>query len=278
MRFRLGLILLPLVLAGCATTSASPPAPGLFTQSYGTAPRSASTLYVVVHGDGVRTAVDTTAFAQSLLASEPDSAVVRLLRPGYSDGRGGQSPGTRGASSTDNYSAERIAAVGDTIAALRQRYRRARVVAIGEAGGAIVIANLAGLRPALLDGIVLVSSVQVIGSVSVLVSCPCALPEWRRYIATRELDAPRWREKLVSLDPLQTAGGIQPGLRAAILIGGADTRVPARFSRSYAEALSLRGIATDFRILPDRTAPVLDDPQVIEAARRLAASLPRRGT
>ncbi len=233
MRFRLGLILLPLVLAGCATTSASPPAPGLFTQS--------------------------------LLASEPDSAVVRLLRPGYSDGRGGQSPGTRGASSTDNYSAERIAAVGDTIAALRQRYRRARVVAIGEAGGAIVIANLAGLRPALLDGIV-------------LVSCPCALPEWRRYIATREPDAPRWREKLVSLDPLQTAGGIQPGLRAAILIGGADTRVPARFSRSYAEALSLRGIATDFRILPDRTAPVLDDPQVIEAARRLAASLPRRGT
>ncbi|MFL9842348.1 hypothetical protein ABS767_15360 [Sphingomonas sp. ST-64] len=256
------LLLAPLLLAGCAATTSKVPAPNLFTQSYGKSPRSASTLYVVVHGDGVRTSIDTSAFVESLAAAEPDSAVVRLLRPGYSDGKGGQSPGVRGTSSTDDYTPERVAAVGDAIAALRQRYRRARVVAIGEAGGAIVIANLAGLRPRLLDGIV-------------LVSCPCALPEWRKYIAGREPNEPRWREKLVSLDPLQTAGGIQPGLRAAILIGGADTRIPARFSRSYAEALSLRGIATDFRILPDRTAPVLDDPQVIEAARRLAAALPK---
>ncbi len=264
MRFKLGLALLPLLIAGCAADrAATPAAPTLFTQGYGAKPSAAPTLYVVVHGDGVRTKIDTSAFAKTLAATEPASAVVRLLRPGYSDGAGGQSPGTRGASGTDDYSAERIAAVGDAIAALKTRYRRARVVAIGEAGGAIVVANLAGLRPGLLDGIV-------------LVSCPCALPEWRKYIAAREPDEPRWKEKLVSLDPLQTAGGIQPGLRAAILIGGADTRVPARFSRSYAEALSLRGIATDFRIIPDRTAPVLDDPQVIEAARRLAAALPRR--
>ena len=264
MRFKLGLALLPLLIAGCAADrAATPAAPTLFTQGYGAKPSAAPTLYVVVHGDGVRTKIDTSAFAKTLAATEPASAVVRLLRPGYSDGAGGQSPGTRGASGTDDYSAERIAAVGDAIAALKTRYRRARVVAIGEAGGAIVVANLAGLRPGLLDGIV-------------LVSCPCALPEWRKYIAAREPDEPRWKEKLVSLDPLQTAGGIQPGLRAAILIGGADTRVPARFSRSYAEALSLRGIATDFRIIPDRTAPVLEDPQVIEAARRLAAALPRR--
>lgn len=265
MRFKLGFALLPLLLAACAAGERprAPAAPMLFTQGYGAKPSAASTLYVVVHGNGVRTKVDTSAFAQKLADAEPGSAVVRLLRPGYSDGLGGQSPGTRGTSSTDDFSAERIAAVGDTIATLRQRYRRARVVAIGDAGGAIVVANLAGLRPDLVDGIV-------------LVSCPCALPEWRKYRATREPNEPHWKEKLVSLDPLQTAGGIQPGLRAAILIGGADTRIPARFSRSYAEALSLRGIATDFRIIPDRTAPVLDDPQVIEATRRLAAALPRR--
>jgi pimeloyl-ACP methyl ester carboxylesterase len=264
MRFKLSLLLLPLLIAGCAADRASTPSsPKLFTQGFGAKPSAAPTLYVVVHGDGARTKVDTSDFARTLAAAEPGSAVVRLLRPGYSDGAGGQSPGTRGTSSTDDYSAERIAAVGDAIAALRTRYRRARVVAIGEAGGAIVVANLAGLRPGLVDGIV-------------LVSCPCALPEWRKFIAAREPNEPRWKEKLVSLDPLQTAGGIQPGLRAAILIGGADTRVPARFSRSYAEALSLRGIATDFRIIPDRTAPVLEDPQVIEATRRLAAALPRR--
>ncbi|HEV7289654.1 hypothetical protein [Sphingomonas sp.] len=264
MRFKLSLLLLPLLIAGCAADRAqTPTAPKLFTQGYGASPRTAPTLYVVIHGNGRRAKIDTSDFARSLAAAEPGSAVVRLLRPGYADGIGGQSPGVRGASPTDDFSAERIAAVGDAIAALRQRYRRARVVVIGEAGGAVVAANLAGLRPGLIDGVV-------------LVSCPCALPEWRAYRAKREPDTPHWREKLVSLDPLQTAGGIQPGLRAAILVGGADADVPARFSRSYAEALSLRGITTDFRIIPDRKDPVLDDPQVLEATRRLAAALPRR--
>jgi pimeloyl-ACP methyl ester carboxylesterase len=264
MRFKLPLFLLPLLIAGCATDRAqTPAAPKLFTQGYGASPRTAPTLYVVIHGNGRRSKIDTSDFAKALAAAEPGSAVVRLLRPGYADGLGGQSPGTRGASPTDDFSAERIAAVGDAIAALRQRYRRARVVLIGEVGGAVVVANLAGLRPGLVDGVV-------------LVSCPCALPEWRAYRAKREPSAPHWRDKLVSLDPLQTAGGIQPGLRAAILVGGSDADVPARFSRAYAEALSLRGIATDFRIIPERSDPVLDDPQVIEAARRLAATLPGR--
>lgn len=265
MRFKLPLFLLPLLIAGCAAGErpATPVAPKLFTQGYGASPRTAPTLYVVLHGNGRRSKIDTSDFAKALAAVEPGSAVVRLLRPGYADGAGGQSPGTRGASPSDDFSAERIAAVGDAVAALRQRYRRARVVLIGEAGGAVVAANLAGLRPGLIDGVV-------------LVSCPCALPEWRAYRAKREPDVSHWREKLVSLDPLQTAGGIQPGLRAAILVGGADADVPARFSRSYAEALSLRGIATDFRIIPGRSDPVLDDPQVIEAARRLAAALPGR--
>ncbi len=264
MRFKLALFLLPLLIAGCAADRAqSPITPRLFTQSYGASPRTAQTLYVVIHGNGLRAKIDTSEFVRSLAAAEPDSAVIRLLRPGYADGVGGQSPGTRGSSPTDDFNAERIRAVGDAIARLRQRYRHARVVAIGEVGGAVVVANLAGLRPGLVDGVV-------------LVSCPCALPEWRAYRAQREPDTPHWREKLVSLDPLQTAGGIQPGLRAAILVGGADTDVPARFSRSYAEALSLRGITTDFRIIPERSDPVLDDPQVIEAARRLAAALPVR--
>lgn len=273
MRCNLALLIAPLALAGCAADGAGDRAassgvatagPQLFTQSFGATARSVPTLYVVVHGDGIRTRVDTSDFARALAAAEPGSAVVRLLRPGYADGAGGQSPGTRGTSGGDDYNAERIAAVGHAIARLRSRYPRARIVAIGEAGGAVVVANLAGLRSGLLDGMV-------------LVSCPCALPEWRKYIAAREPNEPRWKEKSVGLDPLQTAGGIAPGMRAAILAGGADSQVPARFSRSYAEALSLRGIATDFRILPDRSTPALDDPQVIEAARRLAAALPRRG-
>ncbi|PKP89934.1 MAG: hypothetical protein CVT77_16425, partial [Alphaproteobacteria bacterium HGW-Alphaproteobacteria-16] len=207
------------------------------------------------------TPADTSAFAAALAAAAPSSAVVTLLRPGYADPVGNVSPGTRGRGVGDDYTAERIAAVGDTIATLRSRHRRARIVAIGEGGGAAIVADLAGLRPGLLDGMV-------------LVSCPCALPEWRRHMATRAKPPAPWREKVDSLDPLQTAGGVAPTLRAAILTGAKDSSALPRFSRSYAEALSLRGIATDFRILPDKGANILNDPQVIEASRRLAAALP----
>ncbi|WP_423602031.1 alpha/beta hydrolase family protein [Sphingomonas sp. MS122] len=265
---RSSLIFLPLLLAACASTgdkpAPSPAAPPLFTETVGKPQRGIETLFVVVHGDGAAgTEIDISGFAKSLAATEPESAVVRLLRPGYADGAGNQSPGTRGAGAGDDYTSDRIAVVGDTIAALRNRYRRARVIAIGEGGGAAVVANLAGLRPNLIDGMV-------------LVSCPCALPEWRRYMAGREKPADPWRAKIDSLDPLQTAGGIAPTLRAALISGADDKTVPARFARSYAEALSLRGIATDFRILPDQGSQILDDPQVIEATRRLASALPRK--
>lgn len=261
---RSSLILLgALLLTGCAATSAAPPAPQLFTESYGAKPRNAETLYVIVHGDGTGgTSTDLAEFARALAASEPRSAVVRLLRPGYADGQGNQSPGLRGAGTGDDYTPDRIAQVAQSIAALKARHRRARVVAIGEGGGAAVVANLAGLRPNLIDGMV-------------LVSCPCSLPEWRRYMAGRAKPAQPWREKVASLDPLQTAGGIAPDLRAALVSGAEDKTVPARFARAYAEALSLRGIATDFRILPQQGSQILDDPQVIEATRRLAAALPR---
>ncbi|WP_343518878.1 hypothetical protein [Sphingomonas sp.] len=265
---RSSLILLPLLLlAACASGNgklpATPAAPPLFTETVGTPPRDAETLFVLVHGDGAAgTEIDISGFAKSLASAEPTSAVVRLLRPGYADGAGNQSPGARGAGAGDDYTSDRIAVVGDTIAVLRQRYRGARVVAIGEGGGAAIVANLAGLRSDLIDGMV-------------LVSCPCALPEWRRYMAGREKPGDAWRAKIDSLDPLQTAGGIAPTLRAALISGADDKTVPARFARSYAEALSLRGIATDFRILPEQGSHVLSDPQVIEATRRLASALPR---
>ncbi len=262
MRFSL-LCALALSLTGCATTAVAPPA--LFTQSFGARPQDAGTLYVVVHSDGVRAKTDLTPFAKALAAADPGSAVVRVVRPGYTDEAGNASPGTRGTGSGDNYTRERVMAVGDAIAALRQRYRKARVVAIGEGGGAVVVANLAGIRSGLLDGMV-------------LVSCACALPEWRRYRAKAEPDNPRWQEPVTSLDPLQTAGGIAPETRVAILVGAEDTAIPPRFSRAYAEALSLRGIPTDFRIIPGRTTTVIDAPDVIEATRRLSAALPRSGT
>ncbi|RYD81304.1 MAG: hypothetical protein EOP61_43055, partial [Sphingomonadales bacterium] len=213
-------------------------------------PAEVRTLIVVLHGEGQP---DHYRFAQAAAAAIPGSAAVAMLRPGYADANGKSSPGERGAETGDNFTADRIEAVGDAIAALRKRYPLARTVLVGDAGGAAIAANLAGIRPTLIDGMV-------------LVGCPCTLPEWRKLM--------KWNDGVASLDPLKTAGGVLPGLRAAVLVGSNDTVTPVKFSRAYAEALTLRGIATDYRIVPGKGHDLLDDPEVLAAAQRLAASLP----
>jgi pimeloyl-ACP methyl ester carboxylesterase len=269
MRFRL-LFPLTLALAACTPNgggggvrSAAPRAPALFTESFGiTQPSRVRTLIVVLHGDARQTppSYQYTA-ARDFAAAVPDSAVVAILRPGYTDATGNTSPGDRGLGNGDNYTRDRIDAIADTIAGLQRRYSRARVIVIGHSGGAAIAANLAGTRSGLVDGVV-------------LASCPCMLDEWRVGMKKR-LPQSGFDVPVKSLDPLQTVGGIPASTRAAILVGTKDESSPPALSRGYAEALALRGIATDFRILPGKGHDILDDPETVAALQRLAASLPR---
>jgi pimeloyl-ACP methyl ester carboxylesterase len=234
-------------------------APGLYTETFGDAPGpEARTLIVVIHADGEPSHYE---FAKAAARAVPQSAAVAVLRPGYADRTGHISPGERGTDTGDNFTADRITAVGDSIAALRARYPNARTILVGDAGGAVIAANLAGTRPNLLDGIV-------------LVSCPCTLPEWR---ARMQKQNAAWGSAVTSLDPLKTSGGILPSLRAAVLVGADDKVTPIPFSRAYAEALTLRGIATDYRIVPGKGHQLLDDPEVLAATTRLAAALATKG-
>lgn len=254
-------LLLPLLAAACASAPAGAPAvPKLRAETYGAArPARVATLIVVLHDDA---GADHFRFAQAAARAVPGSLGVALLRPGYADAAGRLSPGERGNGTGDNYTPDRIAAVADSIAALRHRYDHARVVLVGEAGGAAIAANLAGIRPGLVDGLV-------------LVGCPCTLPEWRRHMQ-RQAPGQPWGSAVTSLDPLKTAGGILPSLRVAVLVGADDKVTPVPFSRAYVEALTLRGIATDYRIVPGKGHDLLDDAEVLTATQRLAAALPRK--
>lgn len=250
-----------LLLAGCATRPAALAAadtPALQSQAYGEPnPARARTLIVILHGDADSGIASADSFAQVAAAELPGSTAIALLRPGYVDGKGRRSPGERGLTNGDGYTRERVGEVARSLIDLRSRYRRARLILVGEGGGAALAANLVGIYPTLADGLL-------------LASCPCALPEWRREMAKLEPDA-RFGEPVASLDPLQTIGGVPSGIRAAILVAGKGPPGLARYSRTYAEALALRGIAVDFRILPDRgTENILADPQVSEVLKRLA--------
>lgn len=256
-----------LLVAGCSNTGmeaprAALPVSPLVSNFHGeTRARAVRTLVVVLHADQDSARLGAQdAFAKSAVAAIPNSAAVAILRPGYADASGRQSPGDRGTSTGDTYTPEHLGEIATAIDAARARYPGARTVLVGDNGGAAIAANIAGLRPDLIDAMV-------------LVSCPCTLPEWRAHMARQDRTAP-WKAPVRSLDPLQTAGGVRPAMKAAILVGSDDKRTLPKFSREYAEALALRGIATDFRVLPGKTDDLLLDPQVMEATTRLATSLP----
>lgn len=264
MRFSPGLLLAAVLLGGCAVQRIEPPATGLQTRLFGESKRDAiRTLIVVLHGDapsGER--ADPYGFAERAVDAIPHSAALAIIRPGYGDSEGNRSAGERGKGVGDNYTLDQLKQVGDAILAAKAQLPQARVVVVGDGGGAAIAADLAGIRPKLIDGIV-------------LVSCPCTLPEWRKYMKKQ---APRggWQTVSSSLDPLKTAGGVQPGLRAAMLVGAQDKVTPDKFSRPYAEALALRGIATDYRIVPQAGRLTLNDPQVLEATQKLVSLLPEK--
>lgn len=256
------------LLAGCAGTpmgGAGQPQLPLHAQTYaGPAARDPHTLLVVLNGDGTAASrSDHYRFAQAASHAIAGSVAVAMLRPGYADAAGNRSPGDRGTDTGDNYTPERLDVIADAIARLRRRYPDAQLILVGESGGAAMAADLAGIRPELIDGMV-------------LVGCPCALPEWRMAMRKQTANA-GWSAPVASLDPLKTAGGVGAGLRAAILVGADDRITPPTLSRSYAEALALRGIATDLRIVPGRGHDLLNDPEVLAATVRLAGALPKKG-
>jgi pimeloyl-ACP methyl ester carboxylesterase len=258
MRFSIALI--ALLTVGAA--SAKDP-PQLQAQQYGE-PRASRvrTLAVVLHGDADASVAPAYRFAEATAKAMPGSSAIALLRPGYADAAGKRSPGERGLANGDGYTRARVGEVARSLIALRKRYRRANLILIGDGGGAALAANLVGIYPTLADGIV-------------LLSCPCALPEWRRAMAKR-LPGQGYEQPVTSLDPLQTIGGVPPSIRAALLVGADDQTTLPRYSRTYAEALALRGVAVDFRILPGRNGSLLSEAEVTEAMKRLAASLPAK--
>lgn len=261
MRFKLSLLALLALGPVLPAASAAKAPPPLVEQRYGeTRTSRVKTLVVMVHADAETTIAPAFAFGEAAAKALPASMALAVVRPGYADARGRTSPGARGLANGDGYTRERVGEVARTLIALRKRYRRANIILAGDGGGAALAANLIGIYPALADGLL-------------LLSCPCALPEWRRSMAKRSPGA-GFDQPVASLDPLHTIGGIPVTTRVAMLVGADDPDALPRFSRTYAEALALRGVAVDFRILPGRNGSLLADAEVTEAMKRLAASLP----
>jgi acetyl esterase/lipase len=248
-------VALGLAVAGCAGDGPRPASDSAATapireQAFGASGRrSVKALVYVLHRDQpMAQSEDNYRFARELALASPGTRVVALTQPSDTG-----IPASRG------FTRERITSFANRIEAGRKRYPDVPTVLVGDGGGAALAADLAGLRPTLIDGMV-------------LAACPCMLPEWRKHMEKR-MPGSSFKPAADSLDPLMTVGGVRPQTKAALLVGSDDPITPPKFSRGYAEALALRGIATDFRVLPGKGNDILTDPEVLSATTRMIAAL-----
>jgi pimeloyl-ACP methyl ester carboxylesterase len=210
------------------------------------------TLIVILHGDAPFTnPTYQYRFAQQVAANTDNVIAAAILRPGYSDGSD-RSEGKRGWTTGDNYAPDAIDAIDATIDDLKARYRPGRVILVGHSGGAAIAADLLGRHPSAADG-------------AVLVSCPCDVPEWRKYMRGRQgfWSSLVWYFPVRSLSPLDEVGAVSTEAKVWMVVGANDQVAPPTFTQRYADALRARGIQVSVTIAPGLPHNILLEPVVM---------------
>jgi alpha-beta hydrolase superfamily lysophospholipase len=133
-------------------------------------------LIVVIHGDApLANPTYQYGFARSLSNQLTNTVVLALLRPGYSDGAGGQSDGSRGLATGDNYTSDVTKQLNQAVSEAATRWQTERIILIGHSGGAAIAMLMLANQPGL-------------ASSALILSCPCDLKTWRRHMAARQLN------------------------------------------------------------------------------------------
>jgi alpha-beta hydrolase superfamily lysophospholipase len=214
-------------------------------------PRSSLPLVVVLHGDApfLNPGYQYT-FAYRLAEKVPGIRVVGLLRPGYADPFGGKSDGDRGFASGENYTAGVTRDVADAIEALKLRWSSSAVFLIGHSGGAAVTANVAALKPQLIQH-------------AFLVGCPCDIGPFRKHMARMQW-SPFWLLPAESLSPLDTVTRMSTATEVTAISGADDPLTLPKYAQDYVAKARSLGISASMVMIADKGHEILLDPAVIE--------------
>ncbi len=188
------------------------------------------TLAIYFHGDVPSgRPVDFVFGIARAVALRGANAVV-LIRPGFR-GAGRRSSGT---ATHDQYSfmsrgRDEIDSLGVAVARLKAHHRAKRLVLMGSSGGALIAGVLLGLRPDLVDAVL-------------LISCPCDVPQllfekgFRRSEFTQSPH--KWLEKA------------NPKAKIVAISGSADRTTPPHHVEKYIGAAKARGHDAQYLIVP----------------------------
>lgn len=186
---------------------------------------AAPTLVVMLHGDVSRggPADYMIPFAEEVGARVGVIAVA-MIRPGYTDGRGGRSTGSTN-NRRDHYTEANNRAVAEAVQALSAHYNAARTVVLGHSGGAAQLGAAIGRFPDLADA-------------ALLVSCPCDVPRWR---AMHGRSA--WTR---SQSPDDFVESVPASMTVIAVTGDRDDNTAPVLARDYVSDLRARGMEASF--------------------------------
>ena len=175
---------------------------------------------VVLHGDQTSGGDPNYLFWLGIELAKrlPDATVHMLLRPGYADPWGRQSPGENH-DRRDQYTLESAARIVDTLQALDTD---APMIAVGHSGGAAQLALTLSLGDNPLDE-------------AVLVGCPCDLDLW-------QTANPSWPKGMFSRSTPAVDVVPDTNARVTIIVGGNYSVTRPDQSRRYLRHLQHHGV------------------------------------
>ena len=157
------------------------------------------------------------------------TTAIALVRPGYPAADGRASTGDLNARN-DHYTAANAGEVAAALAHLKQSLGAGRLVVAGHSGGAATAALVAGMRPGLIDAML-------------LLACPCDIAAWRQ-------GRRAWTR---SENPIAWAGRVATDTRVVALTGARDDNTSPALASAYVDALKARGVNARFDIVADES-------------------------
>ncbi|MBQ4880445.1 alpha/beta hydrolase [Pseudoalteromonas luteoviolacea] len=193
-------------------------------------------LLVSLHGDSPFSGPSYQYFFASILAKKVDNLVaVGLLRPGYTDAMNQTSDGERGQTTGENYSDDRVKQIAQAISALKARHNADKLIVAGHSGGGAITAKIVAQFPRLIDH-------------AYIVSCPCDINEWRKYIS----DTRGWRQFKGDIDvssPVELVKHIPKSTKITLLVGDQDDITKPQLTLNYKNALDKHHIDNELEVI-----------------------------
>ncbi len=183
-------------------------------------------LVVVLHGDQSKGGPVDYIFRFAANFADSTTTAVGMARPGYpAAGTKSSGQATRSQNRDSKYGKREIESIGVAIEQLKNHHQANQVILVGHSGGALISGVLLGLRPDLVDGVI-------------LISCPCNMPKWRamhhRSPMLRAQSPHKWLKKA------------RTDARIVAVTGARDGNTAPRLAAKYVESARELGLEAEF--------------------------------